>query len=373
MGYWLVSKNKEKLGRSMLRKFIAFILFLVILVVFFLNAPRIVNSADLKILAQIENEKLNLFDKKFQLNSIIYWNRINKVTKVSSNYNFYDIFAENSIFYNGKDFLLSKEQNQFFVIDKKTEGKKYLADAEIALTSKDSNLFALVKKNGLEISFFQFVPLENRAIEIKKEVFSCFWTDYKITKNSFYFSLMNGNCYIFNPFELISSESVIKDSPFIYSISANSSSNNFIIISGFEPQKIYLLNKDGNILYQSQLNENYTSVFSYLLDNQMLIIKNPSSLLLYKIYWNKEKKLELLNNINIKGEILDLVEFYSYFVFICSDTKDFQLAVYDYKSKRFYKKNLREPIYQIEMIDSNGVFAVYNQDKLWILSMNQEL
>ena len=357
----------------MLRKFLAFVLFLVILAIFFLNSPKIENPSDLKILAQIEDKKVNLFYNKFQLNSILYWNRINKITKISKNFNFIDIFSENSVFYDGKDFLLSKEESQFFIIDKKTEGKNYLADGEIALTNKDSNLFAIVKKNGLEITFFQFVPLENRAIEIKKEVFSSFWTDYKITKNSFYFSLMNGNCYIFNPFESISSESIIKDSPFIYSISANSSSNNFIIVSGFGPQKINLLNKDGNIFYENLLDKNYTSVFSYLLDNQMLIIKSQFSLLLYRVNWNKEKKLDLLNNINLKGEILDLAEFYSYFVLICSDGKDFWLVVYNYESNRFYKKNLREAIYQIQIIDSNGIFAVYNQDKLWILSLNQEL
>lgn len=357
----------------MVRKILSFFLFLVLIGIFFINIPSIKNASDLKAIASIEDKNVEVIDKSFQISSTIYWNRINKVTKISKNYNFIDIFSENSKFSLGKDFLLSKEEKQFFIIDKKTESKNYLIDGEIALTNKESNLFAIVKKNGLEITFYQFVPLENRAIELKKEVFSSFWTSYMITKNSFYFSLMNGNCYIFNPFESISTESVIKDSPFIYSICANSSSNNFIIISGFGPQKLNILNKDGNITYEYIFDKSYTSFFTYLLDNQILIVKNPESLNLFHINWNKNKKVDLFNTISLKGEILDILEFYSFFVFILSDGKDYQLGIYDFENNKFYKKYWKEPIYQLDIIDSNGVFSVYNQDKLWILSLIQEL
>lgn len=381
----------------MLKKLLSFILLIFLLFMFFINSPSINDLATLKIISYIndnkvdiktksdnisdkitntnisKNQEIEVYDKSFQLNNIIYWNKINKITKISKDFNQTDINYENSFFYIGKDFILSKESEDFYIIDKKSETRNYLRNGEIGLVNKDSNLFAIVMKNALEVVFYQFIPIENKAIELKREIFSSFYTSYEITKNSFYFSLMNGNCYIYNPFESISSENNVENSQLVYSICANSSSNDYIIISGFNPQKMYLFSKEGNIKQKKTLESSFTTVFTHLLDNQMLFIKNPNSVEVYLCKPGKEIDISLLKKLDIKGEVLDYLEFYSYFIFIISDSKDFYLVFYNLEKNHFFKKLFKDPIYKLEMIDSNGIFAVYNQNQLWIFSINQEL
>ncbi len=357
----------------MLRKILGIVLFFLILLFFIISIPSIKSASALNLIGEILDNNVKVYDKSFQITSIIYWNRLNKITKISKNFNLMDLSYENSYLYLGKDFIISKENNQFYIIDKNKEEKNYLTNGEIALVNKESNLFAIIQKNGLEVSFFQFVPIENKAVELKKEVFSCFYTGYQITRNSFYFSLMNGNCYIYNPFELISSENLVKNSPFIYNIAANSSSNNYIIISGYNPQKLSLLNKDGNILSEYQFEKSYTSIYSHLLDNQLLLLKNNDFLTIFRINFEKDIKIKELSSFYIKGNILDILEFYSYLVFICADNNNYYLVFYDYNKQKFYKKTWKDKIYQLDIIDSNGTFCVYNEEKIWILSLKQDL
>lgn len=356
----------------MLRKILAILLFIILVLLFFTNSPSIRFASSVKLISEINDNSVKIYDNKFKLNSVLYWNRLNRITKVSKDYKQNDIIFENSYFYNGKDFLLSKEGESIYIIDKKNEEKKFLINGAVALVNKDSNLFAVLQKNGLDIIFYQFIPLERRPIELKKEVFSSFYTFYKITRNSFYFSLMNGSCYVYNPFDLISSENIIKDDVFIQCITANSSSTNYLIISGYNPQYLSQLNKDGKIIYQYKLDKSYPSVFMHLLDNSILILKNSESLDIYDLNFSKDKSINLRNSIKINGDILDIIEFYSATIFIISDGKQFYLLFYDFNKNKFHKKNWRYPVYQIDIIDTNGIFYLYNQNMMWILQVNME-
>jgi len=357
----------------MIKKILSFIVLILIIFLYFINLPSIRTAAKLKLIAEIDEQQVTLFDKTYKINSIFYWNRLNKIAKISINLAINYIEQENSYFYSGKDFFLFKKNQNFYIINKKNEEKNFLLTGEIALTNKDSNLFAIVQKNGLQISFYQFVPLQNRAIELKREVFSSFYTSFEITRNSFYFSLMNGNCYIYNPFESISSENLVENSPFIYSISANSSSNDYVIISGYNPQQLIYLNKNGNILFKYIFENNYIYNYCHLLDNQLLLIKNLNDIKIIKLNIKKESEFVLLNELKIKGEVLDALEFFSYIVFIVSDSNHSYLIFYNIDTNQFFKRIWKEPIYQLDLIDTNGIFSVYNENRLWILSLKQEL
>ncbi|GEM_PF-3153636 len=387
----------------MLRKILSFLVLIFIVFFYFINLPSLTTATKLQVIASIENkveekveditniankskktenavENKNIientyvkqYDKSFEINNTIYWNRLNKIAKINKNFKISFINYDNSYFYTGKDFFLSKQGSDFYIIGKKNEASVFLASGQIALTDKDSNLFAILQNNGLEISFYQFIPLQDRAIELKKEVFSSFYTSFDITRNSFYFSLMNGNCYIYNPFESISIENLVENSPFIYSISANSSSNDYVIICEYKPQKLLFLNKNGNILFSYIFEKIYTLNFSYLLENQLLLIKNTESIKILKLN-EKKKEINQIANLNIKGEVLDLIEFFSYIILIISDGDQYFLVFYDIDSNSFFKKSWKQPIYQLEIIDSNGIFSVYNENSLWILSLKQEL
>ncbi len=351
----------------MIKKIISFLFVVVLVFVYFLNTPSLLNATKLKILAEIDDNNVNIIDSSFVINSIIYWNQLTKIAKIYRDNKISYIEYENGYFYSGKDFYLLKQNQEFYIVDKKNEDKNYLLNGEIALTNKESNLFAIVQKNGLQITFYQYIPLQNRAIELKNEVFSSFYTGYEITKNSFYFSLMNGNCYIYNPFESLSSENQLENSPFVYDITANSSSNNYLIIAGHNPQSLIYLDKNGNILIKEDFENSYTSIYCRFLDNQLLLLKNRDQVNIFSLSLIKEKEFKLLNSLYIKGEILDILEFFSYAVFLVSDGNNFFIVFYNFDTNKFYKRAWKYPVYQLEIIDSNGVFSVYSDKKLWVL------
>lgn len=356
----------------MLKKIIIFICFAAILFIFIINSPIIKPASIIKIVSSIENESIKVFDSSVDITNLFYWNRLNKITRVSPGYKLSSIEQENSTYFMGKDFFMSREEDGIYIYDKKQERKNYLGDSSLILSNKDSNLFALVKKNGMEIGFYQFIPLENKGVLLKNEIFPSLYTSYCITRNGFYFALMNGYIYYFNPFENISSERAVSESSdIIYGVSSNSVTSDYAIISGYNPQKLSIFNIDGTILLEKNITTT-KNTFIYMLENQMILYKEKSKIIVGRYNQKKSTSFEEYASLNIEGQLLDCIEFYSYFVCIISDGNRYSIVVYRYDDNRFYKKDWKYPIYQIDILDTTGVFAVYNENNLWIFDLQKE-